>query len=629
MCFLSSPGVEGHNEHTLYGVKPAILSAMLRPVSISLASAALLAVAVLWFGACTDGPPPFTGEPSTGGLLVGDEVRCGQPVAGFARLSEEGVERGLDIQLEIDEDPQSCFVVPGSVVAQDLDLDGDDDLLVFRTLGFPHLFANDGSGHFEAQPEGANLLEEIGRRVSSHAAVDLNGDSLPEVFVVGPGFAGMFANLGDLQFGPFEPVYQQDNYPFTCFNTMAFGDADGDGDLDLALPGLDVLPEGGLGSGAEQPDSGTYDLLLLNQGGTFSLSLELSPGETPGLSLLGAFTDRDLDGDLDLLVTTDRPIAPLPPTAFYRNDGLDSEGTPIFQDDAPEIGVDIRFSAMGLAVSDLNGDGLIDYCMSDDYIYCLVSDGMGSYVESGLAMGLVPDLESHPDWNPDNQQHDHGDDDQGGPGQGGPGQGGGGEGEHEMFCQWFGWSLELVDFDNDGHLDLPVVGGSTPPRDPSSPAYCDCSFQPDTIWQGNADGTFTERGTEVGFNETEDHYGMAAADFNGDGARDLIVVPDEGRPKLWMNQCSSGAWVEVELRGPVSNAEGYGARVRVTAGERVWLRELHSLRSVGQSPSRLHFGLGAVDQVDEVRVMWPDGSLTYASNVPTRRTLTFLHKDAP
>jgi enediyne biosynthesis protein E4 len=605
---------------------------MLRRNSIPLASAAMLAAVAFSFGACQDDPPPFNGVPSTGGMLVGDEIRCVQPTSGFNRLSEEGAQRGLDLDIEIDEDPASCFVVPGSVVAQDLDGDGDDDLLLFRTQGFPYLFANDGAGYFEAMPEGANLLEDTGRRVSSHAAVDLDGDSLPEVFVVGPGFVGMFPNLGNLEFGPFEMVYRQEAYPFTCFNTMAFGDVDGDGDLDLALPGLDVLPEGGLGSGAEQPDSGSYDLLFLNERGSFTLSLELSPGETPGLSLLGAFTDRDSDGDLDLLVTTDRPIAPLPPTAFYRNDGPDAQGTPILENDAPQIGVDIRFSAMGLAVSDLNGDGIIDYCMSDDYIYCLVSDGMGGYVESGLAMGLVPDLESHPEWDPENQQHNHGDDDddgQGGNGGEGRGGGGGGEGEGEMFCQWFGWSLELVDFDNDGYLDLPVVSGSTPPRDPSSPAYCDCSFQPDAIWQGNADGTFTERSTEVGFNQTEDHYGMAAADFNGDGARDLIVVPDEGRPKLWMNQCSAGAWIEVELRGPVSNAEGYGARVEVRVGDNTRIREMHSLRSVGQGPSRLHFGLGNVETIDEVRVIWPDGSLTYASKVPVRRTLTFLHQDAP
>ena len=612
------------------------------PLSLLRIQSASLVACLALLG-CQQEPDPPAGEPSSGGLMVGEEVACASPTSGLDRFTEEGLERGLSLELVIDEAPNSCFIIPGSVVAQDLDGDQDDDLLVFRTQGFPHVFVNDGLGHFDALPEGENLVERFGFRVASHAAVDLTGDTLPEVIVVGPGYAAMARNLGNLEFSNFEIIYQEDSFPRTCFNTMAFGDADGDGDLDLVLPGLDLLPETGLGSGQDQPESGTLDRLFLNQNGTFELSLGLSPGDTPGLSLLGAFTDRDKDGDLDLLVTTDRPMAPLPPTAFYRNDGLDDAGTPILENDAPSIGADIRFSAMGLAVSDLNGDDALDYCMSDDYIYCLLSDNQGGYIESGLAMGLSPDLESHPDWDPEDNLHDHGDDDDsrgGGKGGqddhgggeddhgGGQDDHGGGEGEMEQFCQWFGWSLELVDLDLDGHLDLPVVAGSTPPRNPEDPAFCDCSFQPDAIWQGNGDGTFTERSLDVGFNEVEDHYGMAAADFDGNGARDLIVVPDEGRPKLWMNQCSDGAWVEVELRGPQANTEGFGARVEVRAGGRTWVREMHNLRSVGQSPSRLHFGLGQVDQLSELRVLWPDGTITFATNVPVRRTLTVLHEEA-
>jgi len=587
------------------------------------------------------------------------------------RFTEEAVDRGLGIELTVDEDPSSCFVVPGGVVAQDLDRDGDDDLLVYRASGFPFLFSNDGTGHFSEVPGEQNTIETFGVRMSVHAAVDLTGDSLPEVVAAGPGIVLVAENLGDLTFAPFEVLFKQDGHPRTCFNTLSFGDADGDGDLDLVLPGLDQLPEAGFNQHQDQPDQGTFDLLLLNEKGAFQLSHELSPAGVPGLSFLGAFTDRDNDGDFDLLITSDRPQDPLPPTAFYRNDGLDSVGQPIFDNDAPEVSADLRFSAMGLGAADMNGDGLVDYCMSDDYIYCLLSDEASGYIESGLALGLVPDLEAHPEWSEEAMHPDMGG---GGPGGGSPGGGdpnrnGGSSGNNEagqdchpfgcpncedgldndndslvdcddpdcdqwcmgqgggadLVCQWFGWSVELLDFDHDGHLDLASVAGPTPPRAPDSSWYCPCTFQPDALWQGNPDGTFTERTHDVGFGDLTAHYGMAAADFDGNGARDLIIVPDAGRPKLWMNRCAAGAWVEIELVGPPENAEGYGARVEVTASNRRQVRELYNLRSVGQSPSRLHFGLGEAQHIDTLSVRWPDGTITEAEDTPVRRRVTVLH----
>ncbi|HCP48091.1 MAG TPA: hypothetical protein DIU15_18780 [Deltaproteobacteria bacterium] len=630
---------------------------------------ALGLVTILWISTgCTSQESPETADAAGDNILLGEEISCANPVEGMARFTEEGLNRGLDIQLTVDEDPTSCFVVPGGVVAQDLDGDGDDDLLVYRASGFPHLFSNDGTGHFTEVAQAQDTIETFGVRMSAHAAVDLTGDSLPEVIMTGPGLVLLAHNLGELSFGPLEVLFAQEVYPKTCFNTLSFGDADGDGDLDLILPGLDPLPEGGFNQHQGQPQEGTFDLLLLNEGGAFRLSHELSPAGVPGLSFLGAFTDRDNDGDFDVLITSDRPQAPMPPTAFYRNDGLDSLGQPVFENDAPEVSADLRFSAMGLGAADMNADGLVDYCMSDDYIYCLLSDEGAGYIESGLALGLVPDLEAHPDWSEEALHPDMG----GGAQPGGGDPGGDSPGDNEsneagldcqpdgcpncedgidndndslvdcddpdcdqwcmnqgggadLFCQWFGWSVELLDFDHDGDLDLAAVAGPTPPRDPDSTWYCPCTFQPDALWEGNADGSFTERTQELGFGDLTAHYGMAAADFDGNGARDLIIVPDAGRPKLWMNPCAAGAWSEIELVGPAENAEAYGARVEVTANNQTQVRELYNLRSVGQSPSRLHFGLGDAETIDQLRVRWPDGTATEATNLPVRRQITLLH----
>jgi hypothetical protein len=60
----------------------------------------------------------------------------------------------------------------------------------------------------------------------------------------------------------------------------------------------------------------------------------------------------------------------------------------------------------------------------------------------------------------------------------------------------------------------------------------------------------------------------------------------------------------VRLRGVISHRDAYGARVTLRAGGQTQLRELHTSPV---DPQPLHFGLGAAESVDEIRVRWPSG----------------------
>jgi len=551
------------------------------------AAVGLLAAAC---GGPVDPPDPPTPDPEPEwppGLDVGDEIGCDDPTDGFLRLEQRTAERGLAFELTpLPQGP--CVPLSGAVSAEDLDGDGDVDALLQNPTGFPHVLENDGTGHFTRSDPPFDPVGLFGRHVYGQAVVDLDDDRLPEVVLFGPSLVLLFDNLGDLAFGEPRVLMNEPEPPWGCIHAGAFGDLDGDGDLDLFVPQADGL-QAADSHWEFQDQLGTPDLLLVNDGdGQFSLAQdELLPAGGPAIVLLATFTDRDGDGDADVLAPSDRSFMNEGRLAFYRND--DGE----LLDDAPDLGVDLSISGMGIATTDFNLDGLLDYCITDELpdVRCLTSDaGSGLWTETGVAMGLTADPTAHPEF-----------------------EGG----------RWEGWSLELIDLDNDGVTDAATTAGVPDHADP--PAW---EVRPDALWQGVAsdDGPrFEERAAEAGFNLGWNHYGMAAADFAADGYPDLLMGSFFGEPVFWDNPCGSGGWLDVELIGPSPNPRAIGALVTASWGEgRREVQEIQASRGLGQSPASRHFGVGGATTVD-VEIRWPDGEVTSATGLPVRRTVTVRH----
>ena len=127
------------------------------------------------------------------------------------------------------------------MIAEDLDLDGDIDLMFWDGEENLHLYANDGTGHFSGRPlPGPPDIGE-GRHMRAVGAGDLDGDGLHELVWTGDGSTAVAINQGGLSFSEFSLVHHETEDIVGGYASLAFGDIDGDGDLDVALAGLDMV----------------------------------------------------------------------------------------------------------------------------------------------------------------------------------------------------------------------------------------------------------------------------------------------------------------------------------------------------------------------------------------------------
>ena len=188
----------------------------------------------------------------------------------------------------------------------------------------------------------------------------------------------------------------------------------------------------------------------------------------------------------------------------------------------------------------------------------------------------------------------------------------------------WGWGVAAADLDHDGLLELVTTNGSE-----------DKNTDERQEWLEDATRVFHNRGAE-GFRDMApeaglDHRGQGARlvrfDYDNDGDQDLLIVNSRGVPTLVANTggAASGNWLWVELRPALDlpvPPDGVGAVVRVRAGGAAQTRHIETGGGyLGSSELSAHFGLGAAAVVDELRVEWPDGCDTAAYGVAVNRRL--------
>ena len=174
-----------------------------------------------------------------------------------------------------------------------------------------------------------------------------------------------------------------------------------------------------------------------------------------------------------------------------------------------------------------------------------------------------------------------------------------------------GFGASFLDADNDGRLDLAQSNGHVNDNRPGMPYAMTAQ-----LFFGDGFGRFVDVSQRAGepWQVPRVGRGLAVGDLDNDGRLDLLVVADRENLAYLHNLGPAGHFVVVGLEGrtPGSNCDAVGALVTLTAGNHRQVAERiggGSFLSAGDD--RLHFGLGAETDIDDLEVRWPSGHIDH------------------
>jgi len=187
-----------------------------------------------------------------------------------------------------------------------------------------------------------------------------------------------------------------------------------------------------------------------------------------------------------------------------------------------------------------------------------------------------------------------------------------------------GFGCFFFDYDNDGWPDIFVSDGHIEneiERVQKRVSYA----EPPHLFRNLGAGKFQEVTAQMGtaFATAKVGRGAAYADIDNDGALDVLVTTNGGRPWLFHNEGQTNHSLRVKLVGAKSNRDGIGAVVRVTSGGAKQWQMLRSGSSyLSASELVLTFGLGTSTKADAVEIQWPSGQVDKLSGVVAGQTIT-------
>ena len=450
------------------------------------------------------------------------------------------------------------------------------------------MYRNDRDGTFTDITRGSGL--DVPLYGLGGAAADFDNDGHVDVYLTVLGPNRLFKGAGD---GTFTDVTEAAGAGDPGFSTSALWfDYDKDGHLDLFVgnyvhwsPETDLFcsltgdtksyctPE------SYQGQSGT---LYRNRGDSTFEDVTAAAGVlAPSAKALGVvMLDFNDDGWMDLFVANDTQ-----PDQLFENRG---DGT--FEDIGVLAGVafsdaGVARAGMGVDAADYDRSGRTDLVIghfSTEMMALYHNEGNGLFIDEGPRSAI---------------------------------------GRSTLLTLTFG--CFFFDFDLDGWPDIFAANGHV--ADDVERVQARITYaQPPQLFR-NVDGRFEEvTAPDTALGVPQVGRGAAYADFDGDGDLDVLVTANGGPPRLLRNDGGNGNHLlRIRTVGTVSNRDGIGARIDVTAGGATRWQVVRTGSSyLSQSELPVTFGLGGRTRADAVEVTWPSGRVDRIGAVPADRTIT-------